>query len=430
MWLATCIPRARFCGRLAPIRNAVVCRPKSRTQEALCEMTNDLCLDLSQDRLGTPPRAFRSVDEVVRVLADDRPIHCVWPQRLPRMARAFLHGFDGTVAYAVKCNPSPDVLHVLRAAGIRHFDVASRFEVDTVLDVVPDARLWFMHPIKSPAAIRHAWERGVTDFSLDSESELRKIVGTVGPSCALGLHVRLAVESDGAAWSLGGKFGASQEVAVGLLRQARTFASTLGICFHVGSQCMTPDSYAAAIRACARVAASAEVPIDVLDVGGGFPAAYPGMEPPPLSRYFEVIREAVREYGFEDCELVCEPGRAMAAESGSLLVKVEHRRDNTLYINDGTYGSLFDAGTPRWRYPTRLVRPGNPSTASEAPFRFFGPTCDSLDLMEGPFMLPGDVQEGDWIEIRQLGAYGATMRTQFNGFAASEHATIAEEVQL
>ncbi|HTH15969.1 MAG TPA: type III PLP-dependent enzyme, partial [Magnetospirillum sp.] len=116
-------------------------------------------------------------------------------------------------------------------------------------------------------------------------------------------------------------------------------------------------------------------------------------------------------------EIWCEPGRALVAPALSLVVQVEARRGLALYINDGIYGSLSDAGVPGFRFPCRLIRAGEPPAASETvPFFFFGPTCDSADRMKGPFMLPADAREGDWIEIGQLGAYGACLRTAFNGF--------------
>lgn len=314
---------------------------------------------------------------------------------------------------------------MLADAGMHHFDVASADEVARVAAAAPQARAWFMHPVKSRLAIAHAWQANTRDFALDSLSELMKVLEVVGPSADLGLHVRLAVNSTGAAWDLSGKFGAPPNEAAELLRAARSACDRLGICFHVGSQCMTPAAYHDAIRLAGQVARASGVRIDSLDVGGGFPAPYPHLTPPPLEDYFDAIHFAAKEYGFGGVQLICEPGRALVADSGSLCVRVELRRDSTLYVNDGTYGALFDAGVPRWRYPARLVRlNGRPPSAETRPFSLFGPTCDSLDRMEGPFMLPADVSEGDWIELGQLGAYGVAMKTQFNGFGETATAFI------
>jgi len=140
------------------------------------------------------------------------------------------------------------------------------------------------------------------------------------------------------------------------------------------------------------------------------------MEPPALEAYFAVIHA-----GFEalpvsySSELWCEPGRALCAEYASLIVRVEKRRGDELYINDGAYGTLFDAAHIGWRYPVRLLRAAS-SRVRPVNFSFYGPTCDDLDHMAGPFELPGDVGTGDHIEIGMLGAYGSAMRTGFNGF--------------
>ena len=115
-------------------------------------------------------------------------------------------------------------------------------------------------------------------------------------------------------------------------------------------------------------------------------------------------------------EVICEPGRALVAESGSTIVRVNLRKKNKLYINDGTYGSLFDAGVPNFILPTRMITNGRVQSKKITAFQFYGPTCDSLDYMKGPFLLPNNIKEGDYIELGQLGAYGLTFRTKFNGF--------------
>jgi ornithine decarboxylase len=170
----------------------------------------------------------------------------------------------------------------------------------------------------------------------------------------------------------------------------------------------------------------AAVTVDIVDVGGGFPSVYPGMEPPALETYFAVIHEAFEKLPISySAELWCEPGRALCAEYGSIVVRVEKRRGHELYINDGAYGALFDAAHIGWRYPVRLLRERE-SRVRPVEFSFYGPTCDDLDHMAGPFDLPGDVKAGDYIEIGMLGAYGSAMRTGFNGFG-SDHAEIVED---
>jgi ornithine decarboxylase len=171
----------------------------------------------------------------------------------------------------------------------------------------------------------------------------------------------------------------------------------------------------------------AAVTVDIVDVGGGFPSVYPGMEPPALETYFSVIHAAFEALPVSySSELWCEPGRALCAEYASLVVRVEKRRGAELYINDGAYGSLFDAAHIGWRYPVRLIR-DEPSRVRPMKFSFYGPTCDDLDRMAGPFELPGDIGAGDYIEIGMLGAYGCAMRTGFNGFGLGTAEIVDDE---
>ncbi|MBL8660086.1 MAG: type III PLP-dependent enzyme [Rhodospirillales bacterium] len=366
------------------------------------------------------------VDRVVADKRPDDPLHCLRPVAIGESVRAFAAAFPGRLLYAVKCNPEPRVLRALWRAGIRNFDCASSAEVGLVRQMFSNPGIHFMHPVKSRAAIAEAYDRhGVRDFALDSDDELRKILEVVAAIAGrrrreadLGLIVRLAVSNCGAAYSLSGKFGADAQRAAALLAAARPYAQRLGVSFHVGSQCLRPEAYAEAIRVAAQAAERARVAIDIVDVGGGFPVAYTQTTPPPLTAYTDAIRAAVAESSFADTvELWAEPGRALVAAGASLVVRVIHRRDRDLFVNDGIYGSLSDAGTPGFRFPVRLIpRDGRPPAAPGAAFRLFGPTCDAADRMDGPFELPEDAAEGDWIEVGQLGAYGSALRTAFNGF--------------
>jgi len=321
----------------------------------------------------------------------------------------------------VKCNPEPAVLRALWAGGVRHFDCASAPEVALVRSMFPKAAIHFMHPVKARPAIREAWTRHeVRDFALDSGPELAKILAETGAGAAdgLGLFVRLALPPSGAVYDLSGKFGAPVEEAATLLRAARPHAARLGVCFHVGSQSLDPLAWRKALRIAGEVIRAAGVAIDVVDVGGGFPASYPDSAPAPLGAYLAEIEDSFEALGLSpEVQVWAEPGRALVAGGTSVVVQVQGRRDDALFINDGVYGSLSDAGAPGFRYPVRLIRPdGPPASAELRAFSFFGPTCDSADRMRGPFLLSEDVDEGDWIEIGQLGAYGASLRTAFNGF--------------
>jgi ornithine decarboxylase len=371
--------------------------------------------------------ALPGVDALVAALRPEEPVHCIRPAVLTATAAAFVASFPGDTLYAVKCNPEPAVLRALWRGGVRHFDCASIREIALVRQMFEDADIHFMHPVKARGVIREAWARhGVRDFALDSLAELEKILSELkvtGVEGELGLVVRLALPKGGAVLDLSGKFGAEPAEAAALLRAARPHAARLGVAFHVGSQCLDPLAWRAALAIAGTVTASAGVAVDIVDAGGGFPVQYPEQEPPPLGAFIAEIEAGFERLGLPDARLWAEPGRALVAAGGSVVVQVQARRGDALYLNDGVYGSLADAGALAFRYPVRCVRPsGTPSAALRA-FRFFGPTCDSADAMRGPFLLPDDINEGDWIEISQLGAYGACLRTGFNGF---DRARIAE----
>jgi ornithine decarboxylase len=367
-------------------------------------------------------------------LAHTRPVQPVTllrPHAARRAARFFIEKFPGRSLYAVKANPSPELLRILWEAGVTHYDVASIAEVRLVAETLPGAVQCFMHPVKAEEAIAEAYELGVRTFSLDTLEELDKIVRATardGQAAEdLNLCVRLRVSSDHAKLSLASKFGAEADEVKDLLMAARQAADALGICFHVGSQAMTPLAYVEAMERVRAAIVQAAVTVDIVDVGGGFPSVYPGMEPPALEAYFDVISRAFESLPISySAELWCEPGRALSAEYASLLVRVEKRRGDQLYINDGAYGALFDAAHIGWRFPVKLVR-DEASDARDIGFSFYGPTCDDLDHMAGPFDLPADIGPGDYIEIGMLGAYGCAMRTAFNGFGAATSVIVADE---
>ncbi len=369
---------------------------------------------------------------VVRALSPDEPVILTRPHAAARAARFFTEKFPGKAMYAVKANPSPDLIRILWDNGVKHYDVASIGEVRMVRALLPDATLCFMHPVKTPRAIAEAYfDHGVKTFSLDTAEELAKIVEATtdaagNPAADLNLLVRLRVSSEHSELSLASKFGTDLADAAPLLQATRQHCDALGICFHVGSQAMTPFAFVQALERVRAAIAEAAVTVDIIDVGGGFPSIYPGLEPPPLEDYFALIHRHFEALPISySAELWAEPGRALCAEYSSIVVRVEKRRGNELYINDGAYGALFDAAHVDWRFPVcaledDLIRP-------LADFAFYGPTCDDADYMQGPFLLPEDIQAGDYIEIGMLGAYGAAMKTAFNGFGAAEGAIVADE---
>jgi ornithine decarboxylase len=346
------------------------------------------------------------------------PVVIARPHRVAAAGAWFRRNFPGDVFYAVKANPSPWALQALWDAGVTGFDVASDVEAALVHGMFPGAQIAFMHPVKSRRAIARAFhDYGVRTFALDSEVELDKILAETGAAKDLTLVVRFAVPSDGAAYPLTRKFGVTEFEAAPLLRRARAASEEmLGVSFHVGSQCMRPEAYRAAMDVVDRAIVRAGVVVDIVDVGGGFPAIYPGMTPPPMSDFINVIKARFEDmFVAQNAKLWAEPGRALVAEAGSTVARVELRKADALYLNDGAFGTLFDATHLNWSFPAKLLRAPE-SRAKLAPFRLYGPTCDSMDAAAGPFMLPADVCEDDLIEIGSLGAYGTAMGTRFNGF--------------
>ena len=369
---------------------------------------------------------------VVRALAPDEPVILNRPHAAARAARFFVEKFPGQSLYAVKANPSPDLLRVLWDSGITHYDVASIAEVRLVRATLPEATLCFMHPVKTARAIAEAYhQHGVRVFSLDCHEELDKIVTACAdeagqPAEDLRLCVRLRVSSEYSELSLAAKFGVDLADAAPLLQATRQVADWLGVCFHVGSQAMTPFAYVQALERVRAAIVDAAVTVDIIDVGGGFPSIYPGMEPPPLEDYFGSIHRAAESLPVSySSELWCEPGRALCAEYNSLIVRVEKCRGDELYINDGAYGALFDAAHVGWRFPVASLADGRDGV--DTAFAFYGPTCDDADFMKGPFLLPADTAAGDYIEIGMLGAYGAAMKTAFNGFGSAEAIEVTDE---
>jgi ornithine decarboxylase len=373
-------------------------------------------------------RRFPSASALIGANKPDIPVVGVRPHAAARAARWFIENFPGDVAYAYKANSSVFLLGALYGAGIRHFDVASLPEIEDAA-TIPGAHLHFMHPVKSRNAIRRAFaEFGVRSFSLDSEEELKKIMEETGNCRDLTLWVRVSVEPKNSRIPLTRKFGTSGAKAARLLVKARQAARELGMTFHVGSQTETPEAYVQALAEVGRLIVKAGVVLDRLDVGGGFPSVYTGPAPAPLSAYIRAIKDGVERLPIGDrCRLICEPGRALVAEAESLIVRVNARRGNELYINDGGYGMLFDATHLNFTYPTRLVSREVEINEPETGFAFWGPTCDSIDNMKGPFSLPERIGEGDYIEIGNTGAYGRAMGGRFNGYGAFEEAILLDE---
>ena len=363
---------------------------------------------------------FKSVEELVNQLRPDKPVYCIRKKSVLSASKFFQKNFPGKILYAVKTNPHPEVIKTLLKSGINQFDVASVEEIKAVRKFDQVSKCSFMHTIKSREDISEAYFKyGVKTFALDTKDELIKIIESTSNAKDLELFVRVAVSNEHAEIDLSKKFGAINSEAAGLLRLVKQHSKKIGLSFHVGSQCMHSISYSKGISEIANIIKKTKIVPDYLNIGGGFPTIYPDLIPPSLESYFDEIKKGLENLKIEKLpEIICEPGRALVAESGSTIVRVNLRKKQKLYINDGTYGTLFDAGTPNIVFPSKMIKDNSNKIISKklTAFDFYGPTCDSMDYMKGPFLLPNNIKENDYIELGQLGSYGLTFRTQFNGF--------------
>ena len=365
---------------------------------------------------------FKNVDKLVSQLKPSNPVYCIRGETLKKASKYFQKNFKGKILYAVKTNPNKFVLKTLYESGIKNFDIASIKEIKTIKEIAPEAKCHYMNTVKSRESITEAYfNYGIRSFSLDTKDELIKILDSTNKAKDLELFVRISVSNEHAEIDLSKKFGAVNTEAIGLLRLAKQHSRKIGLSFHVGSQCMHPISYVKGIDEINNIIKKTKIEPDYINVGGGFPSIYPDLIPQSLKKYFNEIEKSLSKLQLrKKPEIICEPGRALVAESGSTIVKVILRKKNKLYINDGTYGSLFDGGVPNLVFPSRMISNGRQISKKLTAFDFYGPTCDSMDYMKGPFVLPNNIKEGDYIELGQLGGYGLTFRTQFNGFYSDE----------
>ncbi len=365
---------------------------------------------------------FNSVDELVNKVQPVNPIYCIRPNSIKTACSWFKNNFPGKVIYAVKTNPNEKVIKHIFESGIHHFDVASINEIKLIKKIYPGSKAYYMNTIKSREHIKEAYFKyKIKDFALDSKDELQKIIEATENAKDLTLYVRVSISNEHAEIDLSQKFGAPPNEALGLLRLAKAHAHKVGLSFHVGSQCMHPISYAKGIRDLGIIIKKTKIVPDIINVGGGFPSIYPDLNPQPLEDYINEIKKAFNSLKLENKpRLMCEPGRVLVAESGSTIVRVVLRKKQKLYINDGTYGSMFDAGVPNFVLPMRMIPNGRATSKKLTSYSLYGPTCDSIDYMKGPFILPNNLKEGDYMEVGQLGAYSLTFRTKFNGFYSDQ----------
>jgi len=365
---------------------------------------------------------FNSVDELINTIKPIDPVYCIRPNSIKSACGWFKDKFPGKILYAVKTNPNEKVIRYIGEAGISRFDVASINEIKLIKKIFPKAHTYYMNTIKNREHIREAYfNYNIRDFALDTKDELQKIIEATDNAKDLTLYIRISISNEHAEIDLSQKFGALPSEGLGLLRLAKAHAKKVGLSFHVGSQCMHPISYAKGIREMGNIIKKTKIIPNSINVGGGFPSVYSDLRPQPLENYINEIKKAFDHLKLEKKpDLLCEPGRALVAESGSTIVKVVLRKKQKIYINDGTYGSLFDGGVLNFIFPTRMIPNGRITSKKLTSFSLYGPTCDSSDYMKGPFILPNNLKEGDYIEIGQLGAYSLSFRTKFNGFYSDQ----------
>ena len=378
-----------------------------------------------------PVTRYASVQELIETLQPDMPIYALHPEAFRQVAAAFTSGFPGETMYAVKANHALPVLDMVHAAGINRFDVASIAEVRMVSERIPGAAMNFMAPVRIRGTAGEAFRLyGVRHFALDSHEELKAVLEETGAAndrslaATLTLYVRLQVPADGALLELSSNFGVSVSAAATLIGAIVAAGARPALTFHVGSQCLFPSSYRTALGRCGEVIRQSGTSIAAIDVGGGFPATYLNVTVPPLDEFFATIRTGLANLNLApDCTILCEPGRALVADGLSVVTQVSLRRDHTLYINDGIYGSLNEYALQNWpaRYPARVFTTAPNGRVREkksraAAFKVYGPTCDSLDVLHYLIDLPDTIAAGDWIEFQKTGAYSCALRTAFNGF--------------
>jgi ornithine decarboxylase len=362
---------------------------------------------------------YMDTKALIAAEAPDYPALLFSEMELRRCAARFQQGFGGLVTYAVKANPVYHVLSVLADAGLQAFDVASPDEMAMVRQLAPDATLHYNNPVKSRREIALAFETyGITSYAIDNIAQLSQIESVVPPSRDVEITVRFKMGKTRRAYDFSTKFGVPETDAIDLATAVRRKGYSPSLCFHVGSQCEDATAYGRHIAAAGRIARSAGISLERLNVGGGFPAPYLSSGAPDIDVYFESIEKAVsKSFGASKPQMIVEPGRAMVTSSTSLLLRVKHQRDGrSIYLNDGVYGALMEVKFMSILPPTRVWRGVEPLIGEASDFKIWGPTCDSYDVLPRLFFLPRDIGEDDWVEFGLLGAYSQASTTAFNGF--------------
>jgi len=375
--------------------------------------------------MGLSKTIWTQPSEIIRTKQPDHPVLVFSPAVLQATARRFLKGFPGVVTYAVKSNPDEMVIQNLVAAGVKGFDVASPFEIDLIRRLAPGAALHYHNPVRGREEIAHAVRAGVKTWSVDSRSELEKLIEMVPTeNCEISVRFKLPVQ--GAAYNFGAKFGATAELAAELLRRAAEAGFIPSLTFHPGTQCTDPAAWEAYILVASEICATAGVRAHRLNVGGGFPNHRKMGPAPVLEDIFDLIDRATGEaFGSDRPILVCEPGRGLVGDAFTHITKVKALRDDThVFLNDGVYGGLAELPLVGNIERIEVWSPEGFERGGDMIERIvFGPTCDSVDRLPGEVPLPSTLAEGDYVVFHGMGAYCSATNTRFNGFGQMEIVT-------
>ncbi len=344
------------------------------------------------------------------------PLFVIDCDRLRRQYHALAGALPGVdLHYALKPLPDRTVVQVLAREGA-WFDLATNGEVDLVRDAgIPPARCIHSHPIKRGSDIRHALDCGVKNFVVDNAEEIAKFDAS---RKRVRLLLRISFRNPDTVIDLSRKFGCDADAAVGLVEfAAKRGIRIVGFSFHAGSQLLKPDKYVEAIDTCGRLIAEAReqgFPLEVLDIGGGFPIDY--REPvPAIEGYCAPIREALGRLP-PGLRLIAEPGRFICGPAVIAISTVMGRAKREgrwwYYLDDGLYGTFSGQLYDKMHFPIEPL--AAPDRARE-PCVISGPTCDSLDVISEDLPMPV-LEIGERLLARQIGAYTMATATDFNFF--------------
>jgi ornithine decarboxylase len=388
---------------------AVVTRRQTRQLPANVEQLFD-----------THPESSPDIESVRKAVQEgyDRPLLLIDSSIIREKARRFTAAMPRVRPhYAVKANPDPRVLKALIEEGTG-FEIASIAELDLLLSLgVPAKEVFYSNPMKSREYVAYAAGKGVEWFVIDSVEELRKVHSIKADAK---LYLRIDTPNIGSDWPLGGKFGAhaaeSREI---MATAAKLKADLAGVAFHVGSQCRNPENWRVAIEKARTVfdhMARLGLKPRLLDIGGGYPVRH--VKPiPSIEVIGDVVNRALEAFPPE-VRVIAEPGRYMVSDAGYFVCRVVGTATRAgkrwMYLDAGMFGGIIET-TEGLRYKIRTDRSG-----PDVPWTVAGPTCDSIDVVMRDELLPSDLQEGDFVYLRNAGAYTTAYASNFNGFPLPE----------